>query len=110
MDSTIKYQKYISELGNRIKLYRISKEMSQQDIADKMGISKRSVARLEQGNSVQIETLFKILFALDIGDNIEMLVPDQTKRPSYYLKKQDNTSKRVRKKNEKKQFKWGDEE
>ena len=109
MDSTMEYQKYISELGNRIKLYRISKEMSQQDIADKMGISKRSVARLEQGNSVQIETLFKILLALDIGDNIEMLVPDQTKSPSYYLEKNVKLPKRVRKKKEKAPFKWGDE-
>ena len=103
------YQKYIKELGKKIKLYRISKEMSQQDLADKTGVSKRSLSRLEQGESVNVDILFKILLALDLGNNIELLVPDQTRRPSYYLEKKDDRQKRVRKKIEKKEFKWGDE-
>lgn len=104
------YQEYIKELGQKIKTYRIMKEMSQQDLVDKTGVSKRSISRLEQGESVQVDNLFKILLALDLGDNIDLLVPDQTKRPSYYLDKSDNKPKRVRKKTEKKDFKWGDEE
>lgn len=103
------YQDYIKELGQKIKIYRIRKEMSQQDLEDKTGVSKRSISRLEQGESVQLENLFKILLALDLGENIELLVPDQTKRPSFYLEKLDNNPKRVRKKTEKKDFKWGDE-
>ena len=85
-------------------------EMSQQDLEDKTGVSKRSISRLEQGESVQVDNLFKILLALGLGDNIELLVPDQTKRPSYYLKKMDTVPKRVRKKTVRKEFKWGDEE
>lgn len=104
------YQEFIKELGQKIKIYRIMKEMSQQDLTDKSGVSKRSISRLEQGESVQVDNLFKILLALDLGDNIELLVPDQTKRPSYYLEKSEDKPKRVRKKTEKKDFKWGDEE
>ena len=104
------YQEYIRELGQKIKTYRIMKELSQQDLEDKTGVSKRSISRLEQGESVQVDNLFKILLALDLGDNIELLVPDQTKRPSFYLDKTDNKPKRVRKKTEKKEFKWGDEQ
>ncbi len=104
------YQEYIRELGQKIKTYRIMKELSQQDLEDKTGVSKRSISRLEQGESVQVDNLFKILLALDLGDNIELLVPDQTKRPSYYLEKADNKPKRVRKKTEKNDFKWGDEQ
>ena len=103
------YQEYVRDLGRKIKLYRISLEMSQQDLADKTGISKRSISRIEQGESVQISSLFTILIALDLGDNIELLVPDQAKRPSYYLENTKNTQKRVRKKTEKRDFKWGDE-
>lgn len=110
MDKQKDYQEYIKDLGKKIKIYRIMKGMSQQDIEEKTGISKRSISRLEQGESVQLETLFKILLALNLGENIEMLVPDQTKRPSFYLEKRDNTPMRVRKKVEKKEFKWGDEE
>lgn len=85
-------------------------EMSQQDLEDKSGVSKRSISRLEQGESVQVDNLFKIIIALGLGDNIELLVPDQTKRPSYYLENIENKPKRVRKKIEKNDFKWGDEE
>lgn len=104
------YQEYIKELGQKIKTYRIMNEMSQQDLEDKSGVSKRSISRLEQGESVQVDNLFKIIIALGLGDNIELLVPDQTRRPSYYLNKTDNTPKRVRKRTEKNDFKWGDED
>lgn len=104
------YQEYIKELGQKIKLYRIMKEMSQQDLADKTGVSKRSISRLEQGESVQLENLFRILLGLELGENIDMLVPDQSKRPSFYLEKADNKNKRVRKKTERNDFRWGDEQ
>ncbi len=104
------YQEYIKELGQKIKTYRIMSEMSQQDLEDKSGVSKRSISRLEQGESVQLDNLFKIIIALGLGDNIELLVPDQTKRPSYYLEKTESKPKRVRKKTQKNEFKWGDEE
>lgn len=104
------YKEYIRDLGQKIKTYRIMNEMSQQELEDKSGVSKRSISRLEQGESVQVDNLFKIIIALGLGDNIELLVPDQTRRPSYYLKKTENRPKRVRKKTEKSDFKWGDEE
>ena len=104
------YQEYIKELGQKIKTYRIMNEMSQQDLEDKSGVSKRSISRLEQGESVQVDNLFKIIIALGLGDNIELLVPDQTRRPSYYLEQAENKPRRVRKKTEKNDFKWGDEE
>ena len=103
-------QEYIKELGQKIKTYRIMNEMSQQDLEDKSGVSKRSISRLEQGETVQVDNLFKIIIALGLGDNIELLVPDQTKRPSYYLKTSENKPQRVRKKTQKNDFKWGDEE
>lgn len=91
------YQEYIRDLGQKVKTYRIMNGMSQQDLEDKSGVSKRSISRLEQGGSVQVDNLFKILLALGLGDNIELLVPDQTKRPSYFLEKTESQPKRVRK-------------
>ena len=104
------YKEYTKELGQKIKTYRVMNEMSQQDLEDKSGVSKRSISRLEQGESVQVDNLFKIIISLGLGDNIELLVPDQTKRPSYYLEKMESKPKRVRKRTEKNDFKWGDEE
>ena len=63
MNNKKDYQEYIRELGQKIKTYRIMKEMSQQDLEDKTGVSRRSISRLEQGESVQVDNLFKILLA-----------------------------------------------
>lgn len=103
-------REYMKELGQKIKTYRIMSEMSQQELEERSGVSKRSISRLEQGETVQVDNLFKILLALGLGDHIELLVPDQTKRPSYYLRREEEIPKRVRRKAEKKDFKWGDEE
>lgn len=104
------YSEYTNDLGQRIKAYRIMHSMSQQDLEDKSGVSKRSISRLEQGESIQVDNLFKVLIALGLGDNIEMLVPNQTNRPSYFLEKKDDVVHRAKKKQEiKTDFKWGDE-
>lgn len=100
------YQKL---LGTRIQQYRVNRNFSQQDLADYSGVSVRSISRLEQGASVQMDNLIKILIALRLDENLQLLIPDQTKRPSYYLK-ENTQKKRVRKTQvSKNTFKWGDE-
>lgn len=101
------YQKLI---GCRIKQYRVNAGLSQKDLEDESGVSVRSISRLEQGSSIQLENLIKILFALNLDKNIELLIPDQTKRPSFYLNDNNKVKQRVRKKTENNgKFKWGDE-
>ncbi len=85
--------------------------MTQQDLEDKSGISVRSISRLEQGRPVQLESLIKILIALNLAQNLDLLIPDQTKRPSYYLNNNPKPRQRFRKKEKtERKFKWGDEE
>lgn len=101
------YQKLI---GCRIKQYRVNAGLSQKALEDESGVSVRSISRLEQGSSIQLENLIKILFALNLDKNIELLIPDQTKRPSFYLNDNNKVKQRVRKKTENNgKFKWGDE-
>ena len=104
-------REYQELIGNRIKQYRINAGVSQKDLESESGVSVRSISRLEQGASVQLESLIKILSALNLESNIELLIPDQTKRPSFYLKDNNKPRQRVRKKEENNgTFKWGDEE
>lgn len=78
---------------------------------DESGVSVSSISRLEQGASVQLESLIKILSALNLESNIDLLIPGQTKRPSFYLKESEKPKQRVRKKKDSaSNFKWGDEE
>lgn len=106
--NNIAYQKMI---GERIKQYRVNAGLSQKELEDESGVSVRTISRLEQGASVQLESFIKILMALNLDENIEILIPDQTKRPSFYIQKGVKTKQRVRKKSQKtNKFKWGDEE
>lgn len=103
-------QEYQKLIGDRIKQYRINVGISQKDLENKSGVSVRSISRLEQGSSIQLESLIKILTALNLDKNIDLLIPDQTKRPSFYLQDNVKPKQRVRKKEKQTgSFKWGDE-
>lgn len=103
----------IQLLGERIKAYRIEYPMTQKELADKSGVSVRSIQNFEHGGDIQLSNLIKILKSLGLGDNLSMLVPDVSQKPSMHL---DKTKKktRVRKAKEKTEttettFRWGDE-
>lgn len=107
----INYQDYQKLIGSRIKQYRINAGLSQKDLENESGVSARSISRLEQGAPVQLESLIKIMSALKLEKNIDLLIPDQTRRPSSYLKESKQPRQRVRKKSsDTGKFKWGDEQ
>lgn len=104
----------LSEIAARIKAYRIDYPLSQKELADKSGVAVRSILRMESGEDVQFGNLIKVLIALDLDSNLDLLVPDPTKRPSHYLNDRPIMSqrKRARKnetKNPNKDIRWGDE-
>lgn len=106
----LNYLEYQKRIGERIKQYRVNAGISQKDLEDESGVSVRSISRLEQGASIQLENLIKILSALNLEGNIDLLIPDQKKRPSFYPK-ENKPKQRARKKEESNGgFKWGDEE
>jgi len=100
----------ISMIGKKIKEYRISVSMTQTELAERSGVSVRSISRFENGEDISLGAFFKLLEALELDTRLEMLVPDQSRRPSSYLES-ENTRKRAsgKKKTVKKTFVWGDE-
>ncbi|MGG5342401.1 helix-turn-helix domain-containing protein [Enterococcus sp. AZ192] len=57
------------EIANRIRELRIAKNMTQEQLADKIGVDVSFLGRIERGKSanIQINTLEKIIHALDEG-------------------------------------------
>jgi transcriptional regulator with XRE-family HTH domain len=103
---------FIAMLAKRIKRYRIDYPMTQKELADKSGVSERSISRFEGGEDIQLGNLVKILSALDLADHLNLLVPDNTKRPSYYLSEEKAQIRvRARKKPDRSgdRIRWGDE-
>lgn len=114
MSKYLSSQAALAELGSRIKLYRILASLTQDDLAKMSGVSRRSIQYMEKGEDVKFTTVIKVLIALDLDSNLDLLVPDSTRRPSYFLKTNSNTKHRLRAskkvpKSSRKVFKWGDE-
>lgn len=71
----------VRELGERLAAYRLSRNLRQEDVAEEAGVSRGVIARIEAGKGGTIESLLRILSALDIGERSEMLVPDARVSP-----------------------------
>jgi transcriptional regulator with XRE-family HTH domain len=71
----------LAELGERAQRYRVGLNLSQAELSKKAGVSQRTVERLEAGNSVQLETLVRIIGALGLSANLDQLIPEASIRP-----------------------------
>lgn len=99
----------LTEIGLRIKDVRVSRSLTQKDLAEKAGISPKTVERIENGENVKIENLLNVLRIFDYISNINTLIPEQE-----YLtmgvapKKRQRASKKISL-NDENDWKWGDE-
>lgn len=103
-------KEYLQIIGKRVKEYRAYSGISQKELEEKTGISIRTISRLEAGNSIQFDSFIKLLKALNLDENILLIIPDQSIRPSAYLPKHNAKQRAYKNHNKKRTFKWGDEE
>ena len=63
-------------IGERMKEIRLRKNMTQEEIAWRAGISKLSVVNAEAGKNISLATLIAILRQLGLIENLEQLIPE----------------------------------
>jgi len=102
----------LAELGRRLARRRLDAGLTQADAAERAGIGKRTLERIEGGHDTQVGTLLRLLGALDLMDGVECLVPEIGLRPMELLKlkgkqRQRASSRQVAEPNE--EWHWGDE-
>jgi putative transcriptional regulator len=68
-------------LCKRLESIRLSRNITQAQLAEKAGVSSRTIGRLEKGQGVSVDTFIRIMMALGIQQNLEALLPDPTVRP-----------------------------
>lgn len=71
----------LAELGTRLRRHRLDRDVTQAGLAREAGVSKRTVERLEAGESAQLSSFVRVLRALDLLGNLEALVPGSLPRP-----------------------------
>ena len=60
---------------------RLSRNITQAQLAEEAGVSPRTIGRLEKGQGVSMDTFIRIMIALGIQQSLEALLPDPTVRP-----------------------------
>ena len=79
-------QTILVELGRRLAQRRIARSLSQAALAAESGVAKRTVERVEAGESVQLVTLVRLCRVLDLMDGLDQWLPETGPSPMALLK------------------------
>ena len=83
-------------LGSRIKELRSAKNFTQEQIADKIGISRQKYARIESGiNSITLDVLSKVAKVLDVSIGDITRVLDEVPVVAYRTGEKSGSSKKI---------------
>ena len=109
-------EEILREFGTRMRAERVAAALTQKDLAEKSGLSIRTISNIESGRDAAFSTVIEYLRALGKVREFDHLLPEETIRPSVMretLKKPQRVSRvRKAKKSARKNggWKWGDEE
>lgn len=74
-----KNMRILKDLGERILLARLRRRLSAEQIADRSGISRKTVYNIEQGSpTVAMGSYFQVLFVLGLEKDFLTLAADDT--------------------------------
>ncbi|MEA1911784.1 MAG: helix-turn-helix transcriptional regulator [Spirochaetota bacterium] len=85
----------LAALGARIRKRRININLSQIALAEKSGISRRTVQAIEMGNSISMDKFIAILRSLDSLDGLDNFLPEVEISPLLLAKHKGKERKRA---------------
>ncbi len=102
----------LAEIGQRLAQHRLDKNLTQAELAKEAGVSKRTLIRLEGGESTQLTNLIRILRALDLLANLDAFIPPPVPSPIEQLRSGGKRRKRASRKAQHprpgKEWTWGE--
>jgi putative transcriptional regulator len=85
------------ELAHRLRALRVSRNLTQEQLADKARLSRKAVRNLEQTGQASITTLMRSLHALDAAVALDAIAPRTSVSPIQIFRGQQKRQ-RVRRK------------
>ena len=79
-------QAVLLEIGQRISQQRLSRNLTQAALAKEAGIAKRTLERVEAGESAQLLTIVRILRVLGMLASLDQLIPVTEPGPMQMLR------------------------
>ena len=101
----------MKDLGARLARTRLSRNISQEDLAEKAGITRRTLSRLETGQGATLDTMVRVLRGLGLESHLEALLPNPDIQPIHRQTFKTPERKRARPAaNDKSEpWRWGEE-
>lgn len=87
----------LKEIGRRLARRRLDFQLTQADLAEQAGVSKRTIERIEAGYAAQTLSLVRIMRVLDLLQGLDQFLPHPGPSPMDLLKLKGKQRRRVRK-------------
>lgn len=108
--STASSEAIIEALCKRLDEIRLSRNLSQAELAAEAGVSRRTMTRLANGQSISLDSFLRIMQALYLADHLAALLPDPAIRPVDRVRLDGAGRQRARgRRAAPAGWKWGDE-
>lgn len=93
----------------RLEQIRLSRNITQRDLAKEAGVSARTINRMARGEGISLNTFIRVLSALRIQQNLSALLPDPSVRPIERIELDGRQRQRARpKRRTPAAWTWGD--
>lgn len=86
----------LADLGQRLAARRLARGVTQAEVAAKAGVSRRALQKLEAGTGSTLETLIRVLRALDLDRAVDNIAPAATVSPMALLEHAGKVPRRAR--------------
>ena len=103
----------LQEVGRRIAFLRRSSQIKQEALAEKAGISRYALSRLENGaGGIRLESFLSVLRSLNVLNRLSVVLPEPTLTPIQLVelekKSEEALPKRIRTRRSSSNRVWGD--
>ncbi|ORJ53671.1 helix-turn-helix domain-containing protein [Geothermobacter hydrogeniphilus] len=113
MNNMMNDRAILQEVGRRLNRCRIDQGLTQARLASEAGVAKRTVERIEAGESAQTSNLVRILRVLGLLDAFVAALPESGPRPMELLRLHGKERRRASSKRSRDSgdsWQWGDGE
>lgn len=108
--STASSEAIIEVLCKRLDEIRLSRNISQADLAAEAGVSRSTLTRLADGKPISLDSFLRIMQALRLSDHLAALLPDPAIRPVERVRLEGGERQRASgKRAAPSDWTWGDE-
>ncbi|PKM15605.1 MAG: transcriptional regulator [Gammaproteobacteria bacterium HGW-Gammaproteobacteria-2] len=96
IDNSLTDERVLKVIGERLLGIRLARNLTQAELAEQAGVSKRTVERLESGAvAIQLSGFVRVCRALGLLERLELLIPEPAPSPMMQLKRQGKPRQRA---------------